>query len=103
MRRSASGASLSANQIKAETVSADNGEPVKRWRFFDEYQNDRCPFEVQVDTDEKEDVFAGIGVSVEIRYHLLTPINKQESTKIQARSVLFLLLPKLCTFSCFYS
>lgn len=61
MRRSASGASLSANQIKAETISADNGEPMKRWRFFEEYQNDRCPFEVQVDTDDKEDVFAGIG------------------------------------------
>ena len=36
---------------------------MKRWRFFEAYQNDKTPFEVQVDTDDKEDVFAGIGVS----------------------------------------
>ena len=89
MRRSASGASLSANQIKAETMSADNGEPMKRWRFFEEYQNDRCPFEVQVDTDDKEDVFAGIGVSDELRYRFLTSVDKQESTNIQARKYVY--------------
>ena len=63
MRKSASSASLSSNQIKADALSADQNEPMKRWRFFEAYQNDKTPFEVQVDTDDKEDVFAGIGVS----------------------------------------
>ena len=63
LRKSASSASLSANQIKADALSADQDEPMKRWRFFEAYQNDKTPFEVQVDTDDKEDVFAGIGVS----------------------------------------
>ena len=63
MRKSASSASLTANQIKADATSADQDEPMKRWRFFEAYQNDKTPFEVQVDTDDKEDVFAGIGVS----------------------------------------
>ena len=63
MRHSPSGTSLSANQIKVSVGSHDSGQPMKRWRFFEEYQNDTNPFIVQVDTDDKEDVFAGIGVS----------------------------------------
>ena len=66
MRHSPSGTSLSASEIKVPVMSPDSGQPMKRWRFFEEYQDDSNPFVVQVDTDDKEDVFAGIGVSSDV-------------------------------------
>lgn len=63
MRQSPSSQKLLSNQ-SSDNLSADQSDsPVKRCRYFEEYSGASTPFDVQVDVDYKEDVFAGAGVN----------------------------------------
>lgn len=47
----------------AESLESNQSEGMKKRKFFEEYSGDTTPFDVQTESEEKEDVFAGAGVS----------------------------------------
>ena len=52
---------LLSNQ-NSNNTGTDQSETINKCQFFEEYSGDRTPFDVQAESEEKEDVFAGIGV-----------------------------------------
>ena len=67
MRPSASAEKLLTNQKNGEKKDSQSEHLTKKCRYFEDYSGGTSPFDVQTDIDEKEDVFAGIGVKFDIQ------------------------------------
>ena len=70
MRQSASIEKLLSNQKNGEKKDKSE-QSNKNCRYFEDYSGETTPFDIQTDTDDKEDLFSGIGVRLRASFYLM--------------------------------